>query len=124
MYLSPLDSQTMPYHTIPFKSDSLKSAIYGSLVYSTGTANDRGLDWVGAGQASIYRSHNLGNFQAYYGANITLGTYGMSDFYIHIIYHLLAEYTGEDTIPSTHFIISLATGIHLEVMVYLPDSMG
>jgi hypothetical protein len=81
MYLSPLDSQTIPYHTIPFKSDSLKSAIYGSIVYSTGTANDQGSDWVHAGQATIYRSQNFGHFQAYYGANITLGTYGVSDFY-------------------------------------------
>jgi hypothetical protein len=81
MYLSPLDSQTVPYHTIPFKSDSLKSAIYGSIVYSTGTANDQGQDWIHAGQAYIYRSHNLGNVQAYYGGNFTLGTYGTSDFY-------------------------------------------
>src|SRR4030095_6306622 len=75
MYLSPLDSQSNPYHTIPLKSDSLKSAVYGSLVYTTGTANDQGRDWVNAGQASIFRSHNLGNFQAYYGGNITLGSY-------------------------------------------------
>ena len=81
MYLSPLDSQTIPYHTIPFKSDSLGSAIYGSLVYTAGTANDKGVDWVHAGQAFIYRSHNLGHFQAYYGVNIGLGIYGLSDFY-------------------------------------------
>ncbi len=81
MYLSPTDSQNIPYHTIPFKSDSLKSAVYGSLLYSTGTANDKGQDWVHAGQASMYRSQNLGKIQAYYGADITLGTYGMSNFY-------------------------------------------
>jgi hypothetical protein len=81
MYLSPLDSQSIPYHTIPFKSDSLKSAIYGSILYSTGTANDKGKDWVHAGQGSIYRSQNLGNIQAYYGGNITVGNYGVSDFY-------------------------------------------
>ena len=81
MYLSPLDSQTIPYHTIPFKSDSLKSAVYGSILFSTGTANDKGRDWVHAGQASLYRSHNLGNIQAYYGGNIILGNYGISDFY-------------------------------------------
>jgi hypothetical protein len=81
MYLSPLDSQSMPYHTVPFRSDSLKSALYGGMVFSTGTANDKGLDWVRAAQANIYRSHNLGKAQAYYGANITLGDYGVSDFY-------------------------------------------
>jgi hypothetical protein len=81
MYLSPMDSQAIPYHTIPFHSDSLKSAVYGSLVYTAGTANDKGKDWIHAGQASIYRSHNLGSFQAYYGASITLGTYGLTDFY-------------------------------------------
>lgn len=81
MYLSPLDSQAIPYHNIPFKSDSLKSAIYGSLVYTAGTANDKGADWIHAGQAYIYRSHNLGPVQAYYGMNITMGVYGVSDFY-------------------------------------------
>jgi hypothetical protein len=81
MYLSPLDSQSIPYHTIPFRSDSLKSAVFGSMLFSTGSANDKGKDWVHAGQASIYRSHNLGNVQAYYGGNITLGNYGVSDFY-------------------------------------------
>ncbi len=81
MYLSPLDSQSIPYHTIPLTSDSLKSAFYASMLYSTGTANDQGQDWVRAGQASIYRSHNLGKVQAYYGASATLGTYGLSDFY-------------------------------------------
>jgi hypothetical protein len=81
MYLSPMNSQSGLYHTIPFKSDSLKSAVYGSLIYTTGTANDKGKDWIHAGQASIYRSHNLGNFQAFYGANITLGVYGISEFY-------------------------------------------
>ncbi len=81
MYLSPLDSQNIPYHTISMKEDSLKSAFYASMLYSTGTANDQGQDWVSAGQASIYRSHNLGYVQAYYGASATIGTYGLSDFY-------------------------------------------
>jgi hypothetical protein len=43
-YLSPLDSQTIPYHTIPLQSDSMKSLFYGSLIYSTGTANESRLD--------------------------------------------------------------------------------
>ena len=81
MYLSPMNSQPAPYHTIPFKADSMKSAVYGSLIYTTATANDKGRDWINAGQASIYRSHNLGNVQASYGANITLGEYAVTDFY-------------------------------------------
>jgi hypothetical protein len=76
-----MNSQSAPYHTIPFKADSLKSAFYGSLIYTAGTANDKGRDWINAGQASIYRSHNLGNFQAFYGANITLGAYHQTEFY-------------------------------------------
>ncbi len=81
MYLSPMNSQASPYHTIPFRADSVKSAVYGSLIYTTATANDKGKDWINAGQASIYRSHNLGNFQAFYGANITLGGYWLTGFY-------------------------------------------
>ena len=81
MYLSPLDSQTNPYHTIPFRSDSLKSAVYASILYSAGTANDQGKDWVHAGQLNIYRSHNLGIVQAYYGASVSIGNYFVSNFY-------------------------------------------
>ena len=81
MYLSPMNAQSLPYHTIPFQSDSMKSAVYGSLVYTSGTANDKGRDWINAGQASIYRSHNFGNFQAFYGASITLGAYHQTEFY-------------------------------------------
>jgi hypothetical protein len=81
MYLSPLDSQASQYHTISFKSDSVKSSVYASLVYTAGTANDKGKDWIHAGQASIYRSHNLGHLQAYYGISFTLGRYGLTDFY-------------------------------------------
>jgi hypothetical protein len=81
MYLSPLDSQTNPYHTMPFHSDSLKTAIYASILYSAGAANDKGWDWVHAGQANIYRAHNLGNFQAYYGLNFSVGNYHVSEFY-------------------------------------------
>ena len=81
MYLSPLDSQTNPYHAMPIRSDSLKSAVYATLLYSAGTANDEGKDWVHAGQANIYRAHNLGKVQAYYGANVSIGNYFVSDFY-------------------------------------------
>jgi hypothetical protein len=81
MYLSPLDSQTNPYHTIPLRSDSLKSAVYASILYSAGSANDQGKDWVHAVQANIYRAHNLGIVQVWYGLNVSLGNYYVSDFY-------------------------------------------
>jgi len=81
MYLSPMDAQSIPYHTIPFRADSLKSAVYGSLIYTAGAANDKGKDYINGGQASIYRSHNLGHIQAYYGINLSMGTYGLTNFY-------------------------------------------
>ena len=81
MYLSPTNSLVYTYHTIPYKSDSLKSAFYASMLFSVGSANDGGYDWIRAGGASIYRSHNFGKCQAYYGANLTLGSYYMTDFY-------------------------------------------
>lgn len=51
------------------------------MLFSAGSANDKGWDWIRAGQASIYRSHNLGKCQAYYGANLSLGNYYLTDFY-------------------------------------------
>jgi hypothetical protein len=80
-YLSPLNANTNPYHAIPMKKDSLKSAIYVNGVFTTGSANDRGADYVRVYQGSLHRSHNFGIFQAYYGANLTLGTYHVSEYY-------------------------------------------
>ena len=101
MYLSPLDSQTNPYHTMPFQSDSIKSAVYASILYSAGTANDQGQDWVHAGQLNIYRAHNLGKFHAYYGANVSFGNYFVNDFYNSHYKHDGAFITGD--VPTDTF---------------------
>jgi hypothetical protein len=63
------------------KADSLKSAIYASIVFTTGSANDQGSDYLFVFQGSVHRSNNFGIFQAYYGANLSLGSYHVSDYY-------------------------------------------
>ncbi len=84
-YLSPQNANSNPYHTIPMISDSIKGATYGSFVYTPGNANYQGSDRLWSLQTSIYRSNNFGRVQAYYGANITLGSYRVGEFY-NIIY--------------------------------------
>src|SRR5271169_3805850 len=80
-YLSPQNANSNPYHAIPMKADSLKSAIYVSGIFSSGSANDQGADRLYAFQGSLHRSNNFGIFQAYYGANLSLGSYHVSNYY-------------------------------------------
>ncbi len=79
--LSPQNANSNPYHAIPMRSDSLKSAIYVNGLFSGGSANDRGADHVTMFQGSMHRSNNFGLFQAYYGAGFSLGSYYVEDFY-------------------------------------------
>ena len=74
-YLSPLNSTSQTYHTIPLKSDSVKSAIYANGIVTLGAANQDGRDNVYSFNGNISRSHNLGLFQAYYGIGFTAGDY-------------------------------------------------
>ncbi len=105
-YLSPNNSNSIPYHPIPLHSDSTRSAIYINGGYSIGNANYWGYDQVSVGQFGIQRSNNFGIFQAYYSANINLGAYNIADFY-----NCHYQYTGglfstipvvEDTIYHIH----------------------
>lgn len=86
-YLSPLNANSSPYHAIPMKIDSLRSAIYVNGIFSNGSANDQGADHVTAFQGGIHRSNNFSIFQAYYGANLTLGSYRVSEYYNSTIFY-------------------------------------
>jgi hypothetical protein len=79
--LSPQNASSMVYHVIPMKVDSMPSAIYVNGVFSTGQANDRGTDHVFLFQGGVHRSHNFGNFQAFYGGSLTMGSYLLAEFY-------------------------------------------
>ncbi len=80
---SPNNATSNPYHAIPLKSDSLKGATYISAIFNSGRANQDLRDGVYAFQARVHRSNNFGNFQAYYGANMSVGIYYMADYYDH-----------------------------------------
>jgi hypothetical protein len=74
-YLSPVNASSNPYHAIPMKSDSLAGAWYASMVINLGLANQDSRDNMYAFRGSIHRSNNFGHFQAFYGADLTLGSY-------------------------------------------------
>jgi len=80
-FLSPQNANTNPYHAIPMKKDSLKSAVFAGASFFHGSANDRGADQVYGFQGSLHRSNNFSIFQAYYGANLSLGSYQVTDYY-------------------------------------------
>ena len=80
-FLAPQNAAANSYHSIPMKSDSLRSTIYVNGVFRNGSSNDRQSDHVWSLEGSMHRSHNFDMFQAYYGANLTLGSYNISDYY-------------------------------------------
>ena len=80
-YLSPLDVNSNYYHSIPLRSDSVKSALYSNFALTGGGSNDQWGDHLFAFHGGVHRSHNLGILQAYYGAGLALGSYQVSDYY-------------------------------------------
>ncbi|HWK05239.1 MAG TPA: hypothetical protein VNS58_16475 [Puia sp.] len=79
-FQSPFYGTSEPYHTIPLKSDSVPSATYVSGVFTEGGANDGLRDNVFSFTGSIYRSHNFGHFQGFYGGNVSLGSYNVGHY--------------------------------------------
>ena len=80
-YLSPHDANPSTYHVLPMIADTVKSRIYASSSLALGNANDQGRDGVTSFQGNVYRAQHFGHFQAYYGGNISLGSYRVADFY-------------------------------------------
>jgi hypothetical protein len=79
-YVSPYNGLNNSYHTIPLRSDSVKSSLYINSVIFTGSANDYSHDHKFAFQTSLSRGQNFGHLQAYYGVGITLGNYNVKSF--------------------------------------------
>jgi hypothetical protein len=80
-FLSPNNANSNPYHAVPLQSDSVKGATYVSSLFTIGGANEGWRDGLYAFQARIHRSNNFGSLQAYYGGNVSLGTYHIAEFY-------------------------------------------
>ncbi|MEI9933854.1 MAG: hypothetical protein WDM71_03185 [Ferruginibacter sp.] len=60
---------------MPLKSDSVKSATFVGGNFYSGDANSQSSDYVFAFDGNISRSQQFGLFEAYYGADISLGNY-------------------------------------------------
>lgn len=78
-YLSPFQSNSNTYHVMPLKSDSVSSASYIHGGFATGGSNDY-RDNVFAFTSEYYRTNSFGSFEAYYGANFSLGSYNVKDY--------------------------------------------
>lgn len=74
-FQSPMHVNSNAYRTVPFKGDSLKSAIYASGTLTAGGAGESLRDGVTAFIGSLHRAHSFGNFEAYYGGTLALGNY-------------------------------------------------
>ncbi|MEO6722371.1 MAG: hypothetical protein ABIN67_18530 [Ferruginibacter sp.] len=81
-FLSPFNATTNYYHGIPMSKDSVKSATYISGAVSVGGANEYFHDEVFSFNGYFHRSHNFNKLQAWYGANLSIGSYHLdSDSY-------------------------------------------
>jgi hypothetical protein len=79
-YVSPFNGITSPYHSIPMRADSIKSASYLNATISLGGANEGGTDSRFSFTTDVSRSHNFGIMQGYYGAGLTLGSYKLKPY--------------------------------------------
>ncbi|HVY75224.1 MAG TPA: hypothetical protein VG890_10360 [Puia sp.] len=73
--MSPMDINSHPYAPLPMASDSLKAMTYGGLAFNIGSSNEGQRDRVAGVSVSVGRSHQFGNFQAYYSGNFNFGGY-------------------------------------------------
>lgn len=79
-YVSPFNGITPAYHTVPMRSDSIKSAFYLNGALGTGGANEGLTDTKFLGTVDISQSHNFGIFQAYYSLGFTAGSYKLKPY--------------------------------------------
>lgn len=79
-YVSPVYGSNTPYHTVPLKNEQTASAMYANASLQTAATNNWGTDHTYQLQSNIYRTHNLGLLQTYYGGGLTLGLYHVEPF--------------------------------------------
>ncbi|HET6255920.1 MAG TPA: hypothetical protein VFE32_17720 [Puia sp.] len=77
LFVSPFNGNNLEYHPIPRVNDSVHMALYSSLTYSNGSANDFGTDYLWSFHSSVFAAHQYDNFQFHYGVGLTLGKYMM-----------------------------------------------
>ncbi len=80
-YASPTYGNSMGYHTLPLKKDSVKSCIYYNGTITASAVNQIAEDKVLSLQQNIYNAHQFSAFKAWYGAGFTLGNYKVSKVY-------------------------------------------
>lgn len=74
-YQSPLHTNTAGYREQPLKSENKPFAVYANAAVATGSANEKFRDQVTAFLGAFHAAHQFGNFQAFYGSQLTLGSY-------------------------------------------------
>lgn len=74
-YVSPINGHPNDYQPLPQTIDSAHTAVYAHAAFLNGGANQDRTDGVKAFRTSVTVAHHSGILQAYYGADLTLGTY-------------------------------------------------
>src|SRR5947209_370040 len=76
-FLSPFQANTPTYHSMPELYEHIRTANYLNGNFALGNAN-RFRDNVFNFKGEFYRAHSFGIFETYYGAELTLGNYIVS----------------------------------------------
>jgi hypothetical protein len=76
-FVSPFNGNNLEYHPVPKAGDSIHTAVYSSLTYSNGSANDFGTDYLWSLHLSVHAAHQYNQVQFHYGLGLTLGDYTM-----------------------------------------------
>jgi len=76
-YTSPVHGYSNEYHPLPQVTDSVHTAFYAQTGFFSGDANTLGRDNVNAFHGSFTIAHHTGMLQAWYGGDLSLGSYHM-----------------------------------------------
>lgn len=99
-FVSPFNGNNLEYHTIPKIGDSAHAAVFSSLSYSTGSANDYGTDYLWSLHTSIYAAHQYDHLQFHYGLGLTLGDYTMGTWRVDTGYRPYYSITPNTALPT------------------------
>ena len=79
-FVSPFNGNNLEYHPMPRAGDSIRAAVYSSLTYSNGSANDFGTDYLWSLHLSVHAAHQHDHIQFHYGLGLTFGDYTMGSW--------------------------------------------
>jgi len=108
-YASPVNGYATQYHPLPQITDSTHTAFYAEAGFFAGSANTHGKDYLNAFHGSFTIAHHTGRLQAWYGGDLSLGTFHMGQWDTG---NIGRTYPRQQTVPFNPYVLDLYSGAH------------